>query len=338
MIIIYTLSHAPLLLLFFYYIYHHYYSKVVETEAIIDPMVEYINKNKNAFLKTYEKDKNMSENIEPIFYNKKDYTAFMKTDKNEIEVAWKTRILHENTPKGPIVMFYDAYKQAFTYYTDQTSMPITVLNAVAMKYVTRFMCRDFYYDEQTLKIKKIEKDEKEKTKTDKKEKEKEDEEEEEEEEFILNTYLSPLIKIHNEKEETDETKKLKNLLNTAPFARLKSNKTVNNNDKSNNDKSNNDKSNNDKSNNDKSNNDKSNNDKSNNDKNNNDKKKKNTKEINVNKFVSLGKMYNFNILQKKTPQTDRNKNTNYDDMFNTSKARIISTKMSYKDFKQSKQD
>ena len=298
MIIIYTLSHAPLLLLFFYYIYHHYYSKVVKTEAIIDPIVEYINKNKKAFLKTYERDKNMSENIEPIFYNKKDYTAFMKTDKNEIEVAWKTRILHENTPKGPVVMFYDAYKQAFTYYTDQTSMPITVLNAVAMKYVTRFMCRDFYYDEQTLKIKK---NEKEKTKTDKEE----EEEEEEEEEFVLNTYLSPLIKIHNEKEETDETKKLKNLLNTAPFARLKSNKTVND-------------------------------DKSNNDKSNDDKKKKKTKEINVNKFVSLGKMYNFNILQKKTQQTDRNKNTNYDDMFNTSKARIISTKMSYKDFKQSK--
>ena len=301
MIIIYTLSHAPLLLFFFYYIYHHYYSKVVETEAIIDPMVEYINKNKNAFLKTYEKDKNMSENIEPLFYNKKDYTAFMKTDKNEIELAWKTRILHENTPKGPIVMFYDAYKQAFTYYTDQTSMPITVLNAVAMKYVTRFMCRDFYYDEQTLKIKK------EKTKKDKIEKEDDEEEEEEEEEFILNTYLSPLIKIHNEKEETDETKKLKNLLNTAPFARLKSNKMVND-------------------------------DKSNNDKSNNDKKKKKTKEINANKFVSLGKMYNFNILQNKTPQTDRNKNTNYDDMFNTSKARIISTKMSYKDFKQSKRD
>jgi len=190
-------------------------------------------------------------------------------------------------------------------------MPITVLNAVAMKYVTRFMCRDFYYDEQTLKIKK------EKTKKDKIEKEDDEEEEEEEEEFILNTYLSPLIKIHNEKEETDETKKLKNLLNTAPFARLKSNKMVND---------------------DKSNNDKSNNDKSNNDKSNNDKKKKKTKEINANKFVSLGKMYNFNILQNKTPQTDRNKNTNYDDMFNTSKARIISTKMSYKDFKQSKRD
>jgi len=284
--IVYTLSHAPLLLLFFYYIYYHYYRNVIEAEEIIDPITEYINNNKKSFLKTYENNKNMSENIEPVFYNKKDYTTFMKTEHNEIETAWKTRILYENTPKGSIVMFYDAYKQAFTYYTDHTSMPITILNAVAMKYVTRFFCRDFYYDEQTLKVKK-EKEEK--------------EEKEEEEEFILNTYISPLIKIHNEKEETDETKKLKNLLNTAPFARLKSNKTIGDNDK-------------------------------------NIKKKKVVKDVNVNKFVSLGKMYNFHILQKKISQANPNNNTNYNDMFSTSKANIISTKMSYKDFKISKQD
>jgi len=284
--IVYTLSHAPLLLLFFYYIYYHYYRNVIEAEEIIDPITEYINNNKKSFLKTYENNKNMSENIEPLFYNKKDYTTFMKTEHNEIETAWKTRILYENTPKGSIVMFYDAYKQAFTYYTDHTSMPITILNAVAMKYVTRFFCRDFYYDEQTLKVKK-EKEEK--------------EEKEEEEEFILNTYISPLIKIHNEKEETDETKKLKNLLNTAPFARLKSNKTIGDNDK-------------------------------------NIKKKKVVKDVNVNKFVSLGKMYNFHILQKKISQANPNNNTNYNDMFSTSKANIISTKMSYKDFKISKQD
>ena len=312
--IVYTLSHAPLLLLFFYYIYYHYYRNVIEAEEIIDPITEYINNNKKSFLKTYENNKNMSENIEPVFYNKKDYTTFMKTDHNEIETAWKTRILYENTPKGSIVMFYDAYKQAFTYYTDHTSMPITILNAVAMKYVTRFFCRDFYYDEQTLKVKKEKKEkekekEKEKKEKEKKEKEKEEkeeekeeeEEEEEEEEFILNTYISPLIKIHNEKEETDETKKLKNLLNTAPFARLKSNKTIGDNDK-------------------------------------NIKKKKVVKDVNVNKFVSLGKMYNFHILQKKISQANPNNNTNYNDMFSTSKANIISTKMSYKDFKISKQD
>lgn len=288
---IYIIGPPALLMLFFYHIYYLYYGNIIEPEVIIDPITEYINNNKEAFIKTYENDKNMSENIEPIFYNKKDYTAFMKTDHNEIETAWKTRILYENTPKGSIVMFYDAYKQAFTYYTDQSSMPITILNAVAMKYVMRFFCRDFYYDEQTLKVKK-----------EVTEKEEEKEDEKEEEEFIHNTYISPLIKIHNENEETDEKKKLKNLLDTAPFARLKSNKTVS---KENLTKV---------------------------------KTKKVVKDVNVNKFVSLGKMYNFHILQKKISRANPNTNTKYDDMFSTSKAHIISTKMSYKDFKRSKQD
>ena len=273
---------AALLVLFFYHLYNLYFGDIIEMEVIIDPITEYINKNKEAFIKTYELEKNMSENIEQLFYNKKDYTFFMKTDNNEIEMAWKTRILYENTPKGPIVMFYDAYKQAFTYYTDHTSMSVPILNAVAMKYVLRFFCRDFYHDEQTITIKK------EKEETDK-------EETDEKEEFITNTYISPLIKIHNEKEETPETKKLKNLLNDAPFARLKSIKTKSD-----------------------------------------GKNKKIIKEKNVNKFVSLGKMYNFHILQKKISNTKTK--TSYDDMFNTSKAHIISTKMSYKDFKQTKHD
>jgi hypothetical protein len=272
---------AATLVLFFYHLYNLYYGlyygEIIELEVIIDPITEYINKNKAAFLKTYEIEKNMSENIEPLFYNKKDYTAFMKTDKNEIEIAWKTRILYENTPNGPIVMFYDAYKQAFTYYTDHTSMAIPVLNAVAMKYVLRFFCRDFYHDEQTFEMKE------------------EVNNEEEEEEIVSSRYISPLIKIHNEKEETDETKKLKNLLNNAPFVRFNTKKTTSD-----------------------------------------DKKKKIPKNKNVNKFVSLGKMYNFQILQKKPLHT--NTKTSYHDMFNSSKAHIISTKMSYKDFKQSKED
>lgn len=294
---IYIIGPSALLMLFLYHIYYSCCGNNIEPEEILDPIVEYINKNKAAFIKTYENDKNMSENIEPVFYKKKDYTKYMKTDNNEIEIAWKTRILYENTPKGSIVMFYDAYKQAFTYYTDQSSMPITILNAVAMKYVMRFFCRDFYHDEQTLKVKKevIVKEEKE-------ENEEEEDKEEEEEEFIKNTYISPLIKIHNENEESEDKKKLKNLLDAAPFARLKSNKTLS---KDNLKK---------------------------------EKSMKVVKDKNVNKFVSLGKMYNFHILQKKISRANPNSNTKYDDMFRTSKAHIINTKMSYKDFKRSKGD
>jgi len=305
--IVYTVSHAPLLILFFYYIYRRYYSVVLEIEEIIDPIKEYINNSKEEFLKTYDNsDTNMSENIEPIFYNKKDYTAFMKTDKNEIETLWKTRILHENTPKGSIVMFYDAYKQAFTYYTDHTSMPVTILNAVAMKYVMRFSCRDFYQDEQTFKVKKENTDNK---------KQKKNEEDYPEDEFIENTYISPLIKIHNEKEETTETKNLKTLSNNAAFVRLKSYNNANCHD--NNEK--------------------------------NVQNKKLPQDKNVNKFVSLGKMYNCHTLQNNKPQLKPDENTKYDEMFKplvisnvsfevTPETDVIKTNLSYKDFKLSKQD
>ncbi len=117
-------------------------------------MIRAAEKYKEHFLKTYMNGKNMNENIEKEFYNKKEYNTIMKEDNNELEVAWKTRILYENTPKGPIFMHYDAYKQGFSYYADQTSIPFNILNAVAMKYVCRFYCRDFYYDEMSLKEKK----------------------------------------------------------------------------------------------------------------------------------------------------------------------------------------
>jgi hypothetical protein len=43
-------------------------------------------------------------------------------------------------------MYYDAFKQGFAYYCDQTSIPYNLLNAVAMKYVRIYRCRDFFVD------------------------------------------------------------------------------------------------------------------------------------------------------------------------------------------------
>lgn len=204
---------SPLFLftIFLYNVYNIFFQNNGETiEEKKDPILEYINKNKEYFLKTYMNGKNMNGNIEPEFYNKKEYNTIMKEDNNKLEFAWKTRILYENTPKGPIFMHYDAYKQGFSYYADQTSIPFNILNAVAMKYVCRFYCRDFYYDEMSLK--------------EKKEIDEEEEEEEEIYEFIKNVNVSPLIKIHNEKEETEKSKELKKIINDGPFAKFKSNK------------------------------------------------------------------------------------------------------------------
>ena len=92
---------------------------------------------------------NYSENIDAVFYSKTEWTEVLKDENNSLETKWRTKILIENTPRGNVIMYYDAYKLGFAYYSDQT-MPYPVLNAVAMKYVLTFFCRDFFMDEIVL--------------------------------------------------------------------------------------------------------------------------------------------------------------------------------------------
>jgi hypothetical protein len=51
----------------------------------------------------------------------------------------------EHTPRGNVIMYYDAYKHGFAYYSD-TVIPNDLLNVCAMKYVRTFFCRDFFID------------------------------------------------------------------------------------------------------------------------------------------------------------------------------------------------
>jgi len=86
--------------------------------------------------------------MNPILYDKKELAKIFLDKENEIEKIWKTRILFETTPRGNIVMLYDPYKMGFSYYSDAYSLPYSLLNAVAMKYVIVFSCRDFFMDDQ----------------------------------------------------------------------------------------------------------------------------------------------------------------------------------------------
>jgi hypothetical protein len=89
---------------------------------------------------------NLNANIDNVFYNKKQLqTALIEAD-NDLEKRWRSRILMESSPRGNIIMYYDAYKIGFAYYSDQY-IPYDILNAVAMKYVITFQCRDFFMDE-----------------------------------------------------------------------------------------------------------------------------------------------------------------------------------------------
>jgi len=88
-----------------------------------------------------------NSNIDNVFYSKRLYQEMLIDPKNLLEKKWKTNILYVNTPRGNIVMYYDVYKLGFTYYCD-SSLPYNILNSVAMKYVMYFRCLDFFMDEE----------------------------------------------------------------------------------------------------------------------------------------------------------------------------------------------
>jgi hypothetical protein len=113
----------------------------------LSPKEEYIESHKTQFLTSFEnKTVDWNSNIDPVFLDATAFAELMKDPHNEMEQKWKTRILIENTPRGNVIMFYDAYKRGFSYYCDQAVMPYDIMNAVAMKYVLVFFCRDFFID------------------------------------------------------------------------------------------------------------------------------------------------------------------------------------------------
>jgi hypothetical protein len=81
-------------------------------------------------------------------YDKDMYFELIKMESNYLEKEWHSRILFETTPRGNIIMFYDPYKLGFNYYCDSNGIPYNILNAVAMKYVLTFYCRDFFVDDR----------------------------------------------------------------------------------------------------------------------------------------------------------------------------------------------
>ena len=96
-------------------------------------------------LKNLMDNETLNNNTDSEFYNIKKYNEIMSTHNNDIETMWKKRIMMTNTPTGNVIMFYDAYKMGFTYYCRE-SIPYDLLNAIAVKYIKLFCCKDFYFD------------------------------------------------------------------------------------------------------------------------------------------------------------------------------------------------
>jgi hypothetical protein len=233
-------------------LHNHIYPK--QPLITVDPIKNYIDSNKNKLLTSYSIE-NMNKNIDKIFYDKKELLEILVDQNNELEKLWKSRILFENTPRGNIIMYYDAFKQGFAYYSDMTGIPYNILNAVAMRYVILYRCRDFFVDT----------------------------------EYVDEQKESPLIKLYLEYEKSLEKKSEPddNIKKTdGPFAKLKNykvnpvdtlTKKEDNKVKSENNKVKSD-----------------------------DVKKTPEKEYNRNIFLQLGKISNFNILQKQPKKNKLN--------------------------------
>jgi len=152
----------PLFFLYIYYvhfiafllrIYNYLFLKTSLPIKEIDETLVFTEKQKQIFFDTFfdfenktikNKDK-WNENIDSKCYSIDFLQDLTFVENNEYELQWKRRLLQLTTPRGNIIMYYDFYKQAFAYVSDQ-QMPYIVLNACAMKYVRVFRCFDFFID------------------------------------------------------------------------------------------------------------------------------------------------------------------------------------------------
>jgi hypothetical protein len=136
------------ILSFLYKVWYSFFPKPV-LEKIKDETEIYIENQTQRFLnnfpKTEEERKEKNSNIDTRCYSLKSFQKLITDESNELEPEWKSRFLMESTPRGNIIMFYDIYKQAFAYFSDQ-HMNYPILNACAMKYVLTYRCFDFFID------------------------------------------------------------------------------------------------------------------------------------------------------------------------------------------------
>jgi hypothetical protein len=117
--------------------------------SIFTQVNQYKENEKKRFNSTYETVSSplfYNTNIEPIFYNLKEYNQLVIQENNELEKKWKIRFLYESTPIGNIIMFYDVYKKGFAYYSD-IHITYPLLNSIAMKFVRIYCCRDLFIDD-----------------------------------------------------------------------------------------------------------------------------------------------------------------------------------------------
>ena len=117
----------------------------IETPKPLSLQDLFIRSGKSKFL-SLDREKHNS-NIEKEFYDLESYNQMMMVQDNQLEISWKRRILFSKYHRGSVFMYYDAYKMAFVYYGAE-NLPYSVVNILALDYVRKFHCLDFFVDEE----------------------------------------------------------------------------------------------------------------------------------------------------------------------------------------------
>ena len=114
----------------------------------VEPTIEELYKKDINFYKTMTAT-DANTNIDSILYNYTLRKTLFVEENNPTEKQWRSRVLFENTYRGNIIMYYDAFRMTFSYYSDEQIVPYKALYHAALKYVVRFRCRNFFIDMET---------------------------------------------------------------------------------------------------------------------------------------------------------------------------------------------
>jgi hypothetical protein len=110
------------------------------------PNYEEIYKKYISIYATPDKCPDANINIDINLYDYEKRKEIFKEEKNECEEHWKRKLMYEFTPRGNVIVYYNPYKHAFMYYSDENSIPYNIMQYVAKKYAVMFRCRNFFID------------------------------------------------------------------------------------------------------------------------------------------------------------------------------------------------
>ena len=113
-----------------------------------EPTLEELYKKDINFYKTMTPEV-ANSNINPILYDPVLRKTLFTEENNPTEKYWRSQLLFEHTQRGNIIMYYDAFRMSFAYYSDEQIVSYQALYHAAIKYSVRFRCRNFFIDMET---------------------------------------------------------------------------------------------------------------------------------------------------------------------------------------------